>query len=207
MTELDKVIKALRLVEKYESYLFQKAWGMMLIVIGIAIPLSGFLNIVAPSLAPILKISADLLTALSTAIVWIIGGSIILYSFATATKLQSEKRAFSFRKEMPHIVAIILIWFISFGLLNFVPEDLGIVAILWAAGASCILSYLVLRRVHSNYPEILLVGVILLISSIPIAFISDLLVAEILTIVVFAISFVTGGFYSIFTASNALNKQ
>ena len=175
MDDLNKISKAIALVEKYESYLFRKAWGMALIVFGIAIPLTAFLNIIAPSVAPILGLPIEVFSLLTTVITWIISVSVIIYSFASATKLTSKKRKFSFHKEAPHIIAIMLVWFICFTFLWFAPEGIEIVSNLWAAGAACVLSYLILRRVpvHTNYPEILLVGIILLVASIPVLFIGD----------------------------------
>lgn len=207
MENLDKISKAIALVEKYESYLYRKAWGMTLIVFGIVIPLTAFLQLIAPGIAPILGVSIEAFVLLTSVITWIIGAAIILYSFASASKISSKKRKFSFRKEMPHILAIILVWSLSFALLAFAPDNLEVVSNLWAAGSACVLSYLILRRVpeHANYPEIFLVGLILLIASIPILLISDPFLAEIITIAIFAISFVAGGFYSILTASHALN--
>lgn len=207
MDNLEKISKAIALVEKYESYLFRKAGGVTLIVFGIIIPLTAFLHLIAPGIAPLLGVSIEAFVFLTTVITWIIGVSIIFYSFASATKISSKKRKFSFRKEIPHIFAIMLVWLLSFTLLAFAPENLEVVSNLWAAGSACVLSYLILRRVpvHTNYPEILLVGLILLIASIPILFIGDLFLAETITIAIFAISFVAGGFYSILTASHALN--
>jgi len=207
MDDLDKMSKALALLEKYESYLFRKAWGLTLVMIGIMIPLIALLTFMAPSIAPILGISIETFIILTSVIIWIIGMFIIIYSFASASKIYSKKQKFSFRKEMPHIVAISLVWFISFTLIRFAPQNLAFVSILWAAGSACVLSYLILRKVqiHGTYPEILFVGLILLMASIPIVFIDDLVLAEIITIVIFAISFFVGGFYSILTASHVLS--
>ncbi|TFG04608.1 MAG: hypothetical protein EU536_04255 [Promethearchaeota archaeon] len=208
MDEVDRISKALTLVEKYESYLFRRAWGVTLIIFAIVIPLTALLNLLAPSIAPYIGMSAESFILLSSIITWIIGISLIFYSFASASKISSRQHQFSFRKEMPHIIAIMLIWIISFTLLNFAPEPVEVVANLWAAGIACILTYIVLKSVptHANYPEIALVGFILLIASLIVLFITDMAIAELITIVVFALSFLVGGLYSILTASKVLTK-
>jgi hypothetical protein len=207
MDDLDNISKAIALLEKYESYLFRKAWGLTLIVFGVVIPLTALFNMMAPAIASVIGISTESFMLLTSVIIWIIGSVIIFYSFATASKISSKKHKFSFRKEMPHIIAIALVWAISFTLINFAPENIELVSNMWAAGAACVFSYLILRKVpsHANYPEIFLVGLILLVASIPIFFISELLLAQTITIVVFAVSFVIGGFYSILMASHHLD--
>lgn len=207
MEEVEKVSEALRLVEKYESYLFRKAWGTNLIVWGILVPLNALLILKAKPIADILSMSAEAFMSLASAMTLIAGVAIVIYTLTSATIATSRRRKFSFRRDMPHAVAIFLIWFISFNLTAFVPERFGVVSLLWAAGSASLLSYLVLRKVpvHGSYPELLLVGLILLIASLPIAGVTDAALAQTATLVIFAISFVAGGLYSIITASKALS--
>ncbi len=207
MQDLENLSKALKLVEKYEDYLFRKAWGIALIDLGIIIPLIVLLNLKAVPIAEILGISTEAFSLVSTVLLWIIGIAIIIYSFFSASVIASKKRKFSFHKELPHIIAIIASWFFAFYLTRFVPDSLMIVSTLWAAACACFITYLILRKVsiHEGYPELLVVGTILSIASLPLAFISESALIEILAIVIFAISFVTGGFYSIINASAALN--
>lgn len=207
MEEVEKVSEALRLVEKYESYLFRKAWGTNLIVWGILVPLNALLILKAKPIADILSMSAEAFMSLASAMTLIAGVATVIYTLTSATIATSRRRKFSFRRDMPHAVAIFLIWFISFNLTTFVPERFGVVSLLWAAGSASLLSYLVLRKVpvHGSYPELLLVGLILLIASLPIAGVTDAALAQTATLVIFAVSFVAGGLYSIITASKALN--
>lgn len=209
MEEVEKVSEALRLVEKYESYLFRKAWGTNLIVWGILVPLNVLLILKAQPIADILGMSAEAFMSLASAMTLIVGAAIVIYTLTSATIVASRRRKFSFRRDMPHAVVISLIWFISFNLTAFVPERFGAVSLLWAAGGASLLSYLVLRKVsaHGSYPELLLVGLILLIASLPIAGVSDAALAWTATLVVFAVSFVAGGLYSIITASKALSES
>jgi hypothetical protein len=205
--EVEKVSEALRLVEKYESYLFRKAWGTNLIVWGILVPLNALLILKAKPIADILSMSAEAFMSLASAMTLIAGVATVIYTLTSATIATSRRRKFSFRRDMPHAVAIFLIWFISFNLTTFVPERFGVVSLLWAAGSASLLSYLVLRKVpvHGSYPELLLVGLILLIASLPIAGVTDAALAQTATLVIFAVSFVAGGLYSIITASKALS--
>jgi hypothetical protein len=205
--EVEKVSEALRLVEKYESYLFRKAWGTNLIVWGILVPLNALLILKAKPIADILSMSAEAFMSLASAMTLIAGVATVIYTLTSATIATSRRRKFSFRRDMPHAVAIFLIWFISFNLTTFVPERFGVVSLLWAAGSASLLSYLVLRKVpvHGSYPELLLVGLILLIASLPVAGVTDAALAQTATLVIFAVSFVAGGLYSIITASKALS--
>ena len=44
MESIDKVLEALSVVERYEEYLFHRAWGRALIIIGTVFPLGIFIN-------------------------------------------------------------------------------------------------------------------------------------------------------------------
>lgn len=207
MEEVEKVKKALQLVERYEYYLFRKAWGMTLIIIGICGSISAFLALKAQYIAEILHISAEAFILLASVMIWLVGAVIIVYSFVSAQITLSKEKKGSFRRDMPHAVLISLIWFISFKLTGYAPERFEVVSWLWAGGGSCILSYLIHKIVlgHGNYPELLLVGLTLLVVSLPIAVVGDTSLAETATLVTFAISFVIGGLYSIMTASKILS--
>jgi hypothetical protein len=209
MEEVEKVSEALQLVERYEDYLFRKAWGTNLIVWGILVPLNALLILKAQPIANILGISPEPFISLALAMTLIVGVATVIYTFTSATIATSRRRGFSFRRDIPHAVAIPLIWFLSFNLTAFVPERFEVVSLLWAAGIACLLSYLILRRVpvHGRYPELLLVGLILLIASLPIAVVSDVALAQTAALVVFIISFVVGGLYSIITASKVLSES
>lgn len=206
MEEVEKVTEALKLVERYEEYLFRKAFGVLFIVLGILGPLTGYLISNAQPLANVLGINADALALFTTVIIWIIGCAIILRSFASATIVYQKKHKFSFRSDAPHIIAIILVWLVPFFLVKFAPERLMPVAWLWAAGISSVITYIIIRKTHGNYPELLLTGLALLITSLPIAVISDLALAESVSTVTFSVGFFIGGLYSTITATRALGK-
>lgn len=207
MEEVEKVTEALKLVERYEEYLFRKAFGVLFIVFGILGPLTGYLISNAQPLANVLGVSADAFALFTVVIIWIIGYAIILRSFASATIVYQKRQKFSFRRDAPHIITIILVWFVSFFLINFAPERLTPVAWLWAPGIGSVVTYIIIRKTHGNYPELLLTGLALLITSLPIAAISDLALAGSVSMVTFSASFFIGGLYSTITATRALGKS
>lgn len=207
MEEVEKVTEALKLVERYEEYLFRKAFGALFVVFGILGPLTGYLVSNAQPLASVLGISADAFALFTAVVIWIIGCAIILRSFASAMIVYQKRHRFSFRRDAPHIIAVILVWFVSFFFVNFAPETLMPVAWLWAAGSGSVLTYLIIRKPHASYPEFLLTGLVLLITSLPIAAISDLALAESASMVTFSASFFIGGLYSVMTATRALSKK
>jgi len=207
MEEVEKVTEALKLVERYEEYLFRKAFGVLFIVFGILGPLTGYLISNAQPLASVLGINADALALFTTVIIWIIGCAIIMRSFASATIVYQKRHKFSFRRDAPHIIAIILVWLVPFFLVKFAPERLMPVAWLWEAGGGSVITYLIIRKTHGNYPELLLTGLALLITSLPIATISDLTLAGSVSMVTFSASFFIGGLYSTITATRTLGKS
>jgi hypothetical protein len=205
--EVGKLREALELVEKYEKYLFRKSFGVLLIVIGILGPLTGLLTMNAEPIATHMGISETAFVVSMSAITWIIGFTIVIRSFASATILLQKKRKVSFRKDAPHIVAICLVWFIFFFSVNLAPAGLMPVALLWAAGSATLLIYLIVRRIHGAYPELLITGLALLIASIPITAISDLALAGSVSMTAFGASFCIGGAYSTMIATRALGKS
>ena len=207
MEEVEKVTEALRLVERYEEYLFRKAFGVLFIVLGILGPLTGYLISNTQPLANALGISADAFALFTAVIIWIVGCAIILRSFASATVVYQKRHRFSFRRDAPHIIAVILVWFVSFFFVNLAPERLTSVAWLWASATGSVVTYLIVRKTHGNYPELLLTGLALLITSLPIAAISDLTLAGSISTVTFSASFFIGGLYSTITATRALSKN
>lgn len=208
MEEVEKISKVLQLVERYEDYLFRKAWGITLITIGVLAPLNGLLALRAQSIANILGMSAEAFISFASTIISVILMVVVIYSFTSATIVTSKRRKFSFRRDMPHAIAICLIWFIAFNLTRFVPECFAAASWLWAAGCASLLSYLILRKVpsHGSYPELLVIGLISLVASVPVAFVIDAVLAETASLMVFTVSFVLGGLYSMVTASKALSE-
>jgi len=206
--EVEKISKALKLVERYEDYLFRRAWGMTFITLGLLAPLNALLVLKAQMIAFILGMGTEAFISLASIIITLTIIALTIYFFTSATIVVSRRRKFSFSREMPHAFAISLIWFISFNVTRFFPERFAAVSWLWAAGCASLLSYLVLwkAQVHKSFRELLVTGLILLVASLPIALLSEAAVAETASLIVFTIAFVGGGFYSIVTASKALGE-
>ena len=206
MEEVEKVSKALQLVERYEYYLFRKAGGFIFINWGIIVPLFAFIALKAQPIANVLGMSAKAFIIVASIMIWAVGIVITVYLDVSAMIVASRMTKTPFRRHITHMVAIFLIWFISIILSNFVPERFEAVSMLWAASCASLLTYVVIRKVSApgSYPEILFIGLILLVASLPISSINDIGLAQIATLMTFTISFVAGGLYSIITASKEL---
>jgi len=207
MEEVEKISQALKLVERYEDYLFRRAWGMTFVTLGLLAPLNAFLVLKAQMISIILGMGTEAFISLVSIMIALAIAALTIYFFTSATIVVSRRRKFSFSREMPHAFAISLIWFVSFNVTRFFPERFAAVSWLWATGCASILSYLVLwkAQIHRSLRELVITGLALLVASVPIAFLSEA-VAETASLIVFTIAFVGGGFYSIVMASKALGE-
>lgn len=209
MEELERFEKALRLVERYEGYLFRRALGIGLIICGVVFPLTAFLVLKAQSMANMLNMSAEAFLVFVPTVVLLIGMAMIVYNFTSAHVVTSRMRKESIWKDFPHMALMFMVWFISFFLTNYVPEPFTTVSWLWAGGGASLLSFLVLRRepANANYPELLIIGLICVVSSLPLLLVSDAQLALTVTFLVFSASFIAGGVYSIVNASKLLSES
>ena len=207
--EFERFDRALRLVERYEEYLFRRALGVAFIVNGIVFPSIAFLALNAESLSALFNMGAEVFLTLASTIIVIIGIAVIIYCFTSAQIVTSKMRKSSFWKDAPHMIAGFSIWFISFYLTNYAPEPYTVVSWLWAGGFASLVSYLFMRMMpeHRGFPELLIVGVILLVTSIPILVLGSMLFVETAAILIFVVSFFAGGLYSITTASKVLSES
>jgi hypothetical protein len=209
MEEVERIGEVLKLVERYEDYLFRRAWGMTFIVLGLLAPVSFLIILKAQPIAMILGMSTEAFISLASITIALTLAAIITYLFASATVALSKKRKFSFSKDIPHALLLSLTWFISFQLTHYAPERFAAVSWLWAGGFASLFSYLVLLKVqvHKGFRELLVTGLILIVTSIPIAFIADASTAETASLIVFSIAFVGGGIYSILKATKVLGGE
>ena len=207
MEEVEKISQALKLLERYEDYLFRRAWGMTFVTLGLLAPLNALLILKAQTISIILGMGTEAFISLASIIIALAIVALTIFFFTSATIVLSRRRKFSFSREMPHAFAISLIWFVAFNVTRFFPERFAAVSWLWATGCASILSYLVLwkAQIHRSLRELVITGLALLVASVPIAFLSEA-VAETASLIVFTIAFVGGGFYSIVTASKALGE-
>jgi hypothetical protein len=111
-------------------------------------------------------------------------------------------------KDAPHMVLMFMVWFVSFYLTNFVPEPFTVISWLWAGGGASLLSYLLMKRDPANvkFTELLIIGIICIVSSLPLLFIRDEQLVLTATFLVFSMSFITVGLYSTVNASKLLSE-
>jgi hypothetical protein len=208
MEELDKVVEALEVVERYEDYLFRRAWGRVLLTIGIVVPLGFILAMNAQLLAQILGLPADTVMLLSSTMTVIVVFGLVILSFGSAQAARSKKSTDSAPRGVLHGVVIGLFWFVAFLSVGFIPEAFAQVSLLWVGGVACICTYMVLKLTpgHEGHNEILFLGIVLLVASLPLLAVSEQDIAQYLALTVFSAAFVFGGLYAIATSSRKLSK-
>ncbi|MGY5877060.1 MAG: hypothetical protein RTU30_15015, partial [Candidatus Thorarchaeota archaeon] len=194
MENIDKVLEALSVVERYEEYLFQRAWGRALIIIGVVFPLGIFINhniqILASSTGldtTLFLLIANIVTVL---LCWGLVMSVFYNAWRTVTKDPELKE-----EGINHGVMIAIVWFVSFLIPSFVPEPFEIISILWASSIACLLSYLILRftELHSEKQIVLYLGVMLGVVSIPLVVITDVILSGYLALIAFSVCFMIAG--------------
>ncbi|MFW9906817.1 MAG: hypothetical protein ACFFFH_21110 [Candidatus Thorarchaeota archaeon] len=212
MEEIQKLNEALLIVERYSDYLARKAWGKTLIIWGILTPIGLVLYFNRQSLSTLLEISIELLTLLISALVVLIGIGFTIYNFVSASRMlktQKDQGIKSPKESSLHGIIICFVWFLSFTIVTFLPEPFTVISTVWAAGFAILISFLILKKYHDTFPELIVVGVILLISSIPLAVIvqTDVELARIATVIIYSISFLIGGLYSFTIATDILSRN
>ena len=149
MEELDKVLEALSVVERYEEYLFRKNWGRVLIVIGSVLPLGVLVSMNAALIAEAIGLDAGFISILANLMAVILCFGFIAYTFfgswRTPTRKPEDEPA-----DTKHGPIIGIVWFTAFVLTGLAPESLQIVSILWAASVSCLLTFVILRAIGSH---------------------------------------------------------
>ena len=207
--EIERFNRALRLVERYEDYLFRRALGVALIVCGVSFPFTAFLIVKAQAFAELLGMSSAAFIAFAPTITMLASAVIIVYVFTSAHLVYSRMREGSFWTDFPHMAAMFLIWFLSFYLTRFVPEPYFRVSWLWAGGVASLVSYLFMKREdgHWDYPVLLVIGLICIAFSFPLLLIRDIQLSTVLSFTVFGMSFIAGGVYSLFNASRVLSES
>jgi hypothetical protein len=194
MEELDKVLQALSVVERYEEYLFRKTWGGALIVIGTVLPLGVLVSMNAAIVAEVIGLDAGFISILANLLSVILCFGFIAYTFfgswRTTKKKPEEKPT-----DTKHGPIIGIVWFVAFMLTSLAPESLRIVSILWAASASCLLTFVVLRAVGSHGEDrvLLYLGVSLFLASIPLLLILDTVLLGYLALLAFSVCFILAG--------------
>lgn len=212
MEELYKYNEAIKIIERYADYMCRKAWGKTLIIWGILAPISLVIQLNSENFSKLFSMNIETFTIFSTSILLIISIGLTIYLFGSVSKVINAKNKGSFESPKVsnrHGFIIGSIWFLTFFLIGLIPEPFSILSSIWAGGISMILSFLLLRYYHDKFIEILLVGGLLLIFSIPLMFIVSINegIARILVIVIFSICFLSGGFCSYLIAKKILQGE
>ena len=194
MDELDKVLQALDVVERYEEYLFRKVWGKALIVIGVVLPLGALVSMNATLLASAMGLDAGVLSVLANVFAFILCCGFISYSFFESWKTIDHKEQGE-TSDSKHGPLIGIVWFLAFALTSLAPESLHLVSILWAASISSLLTVVILRSVgsHGQVRVLLMLGIFLGLVSFPLLLITDIVLLGYLAMIAFSLGFVLAG--------------
>lgn len=194
MESIDKVLEALSVVERYEEYLFHRAWGRALIIIGTVFPLGIFINMNIQILASASGLDSMLYLLIANIITvllcWGLVVSVFYGAWRTVRKDPEQKS-----QGAKHGPLIAIVWFVSFMLPNFVPAQFTVVSLLWASSIASLLSYLVLKITGSHIQEsvMLYLGIMIGLVSLPLLLITDAVLSGYLALVAFSICFIVAG--------------
>ena len=212
MENLEKLNETILIIDRYSDYLHRKAWGKVLIIWGILLPLTLTLFVYSTRLATIFNIEAGFFKLLATSLILVVGVGFTLYIFISLPKLTlSKQKEIDDSSVISHYHGLIIgfTWFILFLLPNYIPEPFTMVAYIVAGSIALIISYFVLEKIHGSYKELLVTGTILLVLSIPLAALSlvNLPLAQIAIAISYAFSFMSGGLYSLHIATKILDGK
>ena len=207
MEEYDKVLQALRVVERYDDYLFRRAWGTALIVIGAALPLGVIISLNAFVLATATGLDAGLVSLLANLMTVIVAWGYVAFIFLSnwrAAEKPEQEESSSW-----HGPVIGIVWFTMFILASMAPEALQVVALLWAASASCLLTVLVLRISggHAQGRVILYLGASLGLVSFPLLLITSPALLSYAALAAFSACFILAGAVMLRLAGRTLRES
>ncbi|MHA3963213.1 MAG: hypothetical protein AM325_006700 [Candidatus Thorarchaeota archaeon SMTZ1-45] len=208
MEEFDKVLQALSVVERYEEYLFRKIWGRVLIFLGIVLPLGVVVSMNAVLVAGIIGLDTELISIFANVMTLLLCFGFIAYSFFESWKTV-ESKSKEETTDAKHGALIGIVWFLAFTLTGLLPESLRLISLLWAAGASCLITFAILRAVgsHGKVSVLFYLGISLCLISFPLLLISDIMLLGYLTLIVFSICFIVAGIAMNRTAAHMLQSS
>jgi hypothetical protein len=206
LEEFEKLDKALRVVERYEDYLFRRAMGVAFVVNGLIFPLMVLLALNPEGPSSYFNMDPEVFVPLATGVILLAGVSVIIYVFTSAHVVSSRLRKTSLWANSSHMILEFCIWFFSFYLTKYAPEPYRVVSWLWAGGFASLATYAFNRKTSENwsYPELIVVGVIVLVASIPILPFGATETASLISVAVLSISFFAAGIYSFSVAQRFL---
>ena len=92
MEDLERFSEAIKMVERYERFLYQRAMGLALIVNGLVGPSVFFLVLKADSFSVLLGMTPTMFSVASTTLLVGVGVFVNIYLFASARVLSSRTR-------------------------------------------------------------------------------------------------------------------
>jgi len=118
----------------------------------------------------------------------------IAYSFFESWKTV-ESKSVEGSKDSMHGPLIGIAWFLAFTLTGLLPESLRLVSLLWAASASCLVTFVILRAVgsHGKVRVLFYLGISLFLVSFPLLLISDIVLLGYLALIAFSVCFIIAG--------------
>jgi hypothetical protein len=205
MEDLERFSEAIKMVERYEQYLYQRAMGLALIVNGLVGPSVFFLMLKADSFSALIGMTPTMFSVASTTLLVGIGIFVNIYLFASARVLSSKVTKRDDGRDLPFMVLMFCIWFVAFFLVGYIPEPFSGIGWSLAGGAASLISYIAISAAgHNKRPELLIIGLINILASLPVFLYGDLLEVEVAVLTVYAVSFVCGGAYSTMNANRYL---
>lgn len=207
MEEYNRVLQALSVVERYDEYLFRRAWGKALIVIGAALPLGVIVSLNAFVVATATGLDAGLVSLLANVMTVIIAWGYVAYVFLSNWRAVERKEE---EDSSPwHGPLIGITWFAMFMLASLAPESLQVVSLLWAASASCLLTVIILRISggHTQGRVILYLGASLGLVSFPLLLITSPVLLAYVALAAFSACFILAGAFMLRLASRTLQSS
>jgi hypothetical protein len=211
MEDLGKISETFLIVDRYTDYLYRKAWGKVLTIWGILLPLAIIIFTFNTQISITLAIEEKFLKFITTTFTILLGTSSTLYIFLSVPNVKlSAKEEEEDTSIFSHYHGVVmgLMWFVLFQIPNYIIEPFNIISYLIVSSIALISSYIFLQKVHGKYKELLISGIILLISIAPLLLMLFLdlgILANIATAIVFACSFLSGGLYSMYVAGKILD--
>ena len=208
MEDLERLGEAIKTVERYEQYLYQRAMGLALIVNGLVGPSVFFMVLKADSFSALLDMTPTMFSIVSTTLLTGVGIFATIYLFASARGLFSKVSESENKHSLPFMLLIFCVWFFAFFLARYVPEPFAGVGWSLAGGLASLVTYLIMSvSDHNKRPELLIIGLINILASLPVFLYGDLLEVEVAVLTVYAVSFVCGGAYSTMNANRYLEAM
>jgi len=118
MEELEKVLQALNVIERYDEYLLRKNWGRLLIVIGSVLPLSALVNMNTGYLAAQTGSNPRLISSLGFILMIVLSLGFIAYILFDSWHI-ARRTPQGESSDSRHRPKILIVWFAASALTVF----------------------------------------------------------------------------------------